>query len=362
MEALLRWATPDLGLLGPARFVPLAEDLGMIVEIGQWALREACRQAAEWRALGLHEVRVSVNVSALQLHRLSFLDDVCEALDGANLPANLLELELTETAIMQNVQRAKEILLGLRDLGVNVSLDDFGIGHSCLSQLGNFPVGKLKLDRSFVDNIAGDAGGGAIARAIIALAHQLRLKVLAEGVETDSQFGYLMQNHCDEFQGHLFGHPLPAAEATALLKRRYIDLARFGRDATQRAVLLVDDEPNVLRSLQRALRRDGYTTYTATNALEGLDVLARERIQVVVSDQRMPGTSGTEFLSKVREMYPDTVRMILSGYTDLATVTEAINRGAIYKFLTKPWDADDLREQVLEAFRRYDTLQDRSPA
>jgi diguanylate cyclase (GGDEF)-like protein/PAS domain S-box-containing protein len=359
MEALVRWFTPDLGLLPPSRFIPLAEDLGMIVEIGRWVLHESCRQARRWLDMGLHDIRIAVNVSALQLHRLSFLDEVCEALDAANLPASLLEIELTETAIMENVERTNQILGGLRDLGVNISLDDFGIGYSCLSQLRNFAIDKLKIDRSFVEGIADAGGGGAITRAIIAMGHELHMKVLAEGVETDAQFGYLRQNHCDDFQGYLFGRPLPAAEATVVLRRRYVDVARFQRDTTKREMLLVDDEPNVLRALARLLRRDGYTIHTATSADEGLDILARQRVQVVVSDQRMPGTSGTEFLSKVKEMYPDTVRIILSGYTDLATVTEAINRGAIYKFLTKPWNADELREQVLEAFRRYDAITNR---
>ncbi|HEX6833119.1 MAG TPA: EAL domain-containing protein, partial [Rudaea sp.] len=358
-EALVRWQTTDLGLLSPARFIPLAEDLGLIVEIGRWVLREACLQARRWHDQGFTGVCVAVNVSALQLHRLSFLDEVCEALDAAGLPPSMLELELTETAIMENVERARDILHGLRDLGVRISLDDFGIGYSCLSQLRNFPIDKLKIDRSFVEGIAADVGGGAITRAIIAMGHELHMKVLAEGVETDSQFGYLMQNHCDEFQGYLFGRPLPASEATALLRRRYIDLSRFDRGAQQRELLLVDDEPNVLRAIARVLRRDGYTIHTATSAEEGFDLLARHRVQVVVSDQRMPGTSGTEFLSKVKEMYPDTVRIILSGYTDLATVTDAINRGAIYKFLTKPWNADELREQVIEAFRRQDAMKNR---
>lgn len=362
MEALLRWSTPDLGLLPPARFIPLAEDLGMIVEIGRWVLRETCMQARRWRDMGYEDIRVAANVSALQLHRISFLDEVCEALDAAQVPPSMFEIELTETAIMENVERTNSILRGLRDLGVHISLDDFGIGYSCLSQLRNFPIDKLKIDRSFVEGIELDTGGGAITRAIIAMGHELHVKVLAEGVETDSQFGYLMQNHCDEFQGYLFSRPLPADGATALLRRRYVDLSRFHSGGYRREMLLVDDEQNVLHALARVLRRDGYVIHTATSADEGFDLLAQHRIQVVISDQRMPGTSGTEFLSKVKEMYPDTVRIILSGYTDLATVTDAINRGAIYKFLTKPWNPDELRELILEAFRRQDTAKQRAAA
>jgi ActR/RegA family two-component response regulator len=294
-----------------------------------------------------------VNVSALQLHRVSFLDEVCEALDDANIPASMLELELTETALMENIERTHEILHGLCDLGVKISLDDFGIGYSCLSQLRRFPIDRLKIDKSFVDSISLDSGGGAITRAIIAMGHELHLQVLAEGVETEAQLGYLVQNHVDEFQGFLFSRPLPAEEATAHLRRRYVETTLLQPNRKNREMLLVDDEENVLRALSRVLRRDGYTIHTATSAAEGLQILATQRIQVIVSDQRMPGTSGVEFLSRVKEMYPDTVRIILSGYTDLATVTDAINRGAIYKFLTKPWNDDELRQQVEEAFRRH---------
>ena len=356
MEALVRWNTPDHGLLSPARFIPLAEDLGVIVELGRWVLRDACQQARRWNDMGFSDIRVAVNVSALQLHRVSFLDEVCEALDDANIPASMLELELTETALMENIERTHEILHGLTDLGVNLSLDDFGIGYSCLSQLRRFPIDRLKIDKSFVDSISTESGGGAITRAIIAMGHELHMQVLAEGVETPTQLGYLVQNHVDEFQGFLFGRPLPAEEATAHLRRRYVETTLLQPSRPQREMLLVDDEENVLRALSRVLRRDGYTIHTATSAAEGLDMLATHRIQVIVSDQRMPGMSGVEFLSRVKEMYPETVRVILSGYTDLATVTDAINRGAIYKFLTKPWNDDEIRQQVQEAFRRHTAI------
>jgi diguanylate cyclase (GGDEF)-like protein/PAS domain S-box-containing protein len=356
MEALVRWSTSDHGLLAPARFIPLAEDLGVIVELGRWVLREACQQARRWKDMGFGDIRVAVNVSALQLHRVSFLDEVCEALDDANIPATMLEVELTESALMENIDRTHEILHGLCDLGVSISLDDFGIGYSCLSQLRRFPIDRLKIDKSFVDGISADSGGGAITRAIIAMGHELHLQVLAEGVETDAQLGYLVQNHVDEFQGFLFSRPMPAEEATAHLRRRYVETTLLQPSRSTREILLVDDEENVLRALSRVLRRDGYTIHTATSAAEGMQILATQRVQVIMSDQRMPGTSGVEFLSRVKEMYPDTVRIILSGYTDLATVTDAINRGAIYKFLTKPWNDDEIRQQVQEAFRRHTAI------
>jgi diguanylate cyclase (GGDEF)-like protein/PAS domain S-box-containing protein len=356
MEALVRWNTIDHGVLLPVRFVPLAEELGVIVELGRWVLREACQQARRWLDLGFTELRVAVNVSALQLQRMSFLDEVCEALDAAGVPAHMLELELTETALTENIARAAEILHALSDLGVFLTLDDFGIGYSCLSQLKRFPINKLKIDRSFVGDFAADTGNGAIARAIIAMGHELHMKVLAEGVETDSQLGYLLRNHCDEFQGYLFGRAVVADEATAQLRLGYAESELLVRTRPQRQLLLVDDEQNVLSALSRLLRRDGYIIHTATCADEGFDILGRYPIEVIVSDQRMPGMAGTAFLTRVKEMYPDTIRIILSGYADLATVTDAINCGAIYKFLTKPWNDTELASQIVEAFRQRPVL------
>ena len=263
----------------------------------------------------------------------------------------MLEIETTESAIMENVARAVEILSALKAFGIQIALDDFGVGYSSLSQLKRFPIDRLKIDQSFVRDVANGSSEAAISRAITAMGHELHMKVIAEGVETETQLGYLMRNHCDEIQGFLFSAPVPVDQATELLRKRYVEARVLTQARPKRELLLVDDEENILRALVRVLRRDGYTIHTALNAEQGFDILAQNRIQVIVSDQRMPGSSGTEFLSKVKDMYPDTMRLILSGYTDLATLTNAINRGSIYKFLTKPWDDEDLREQVMEAFR-----------
>ncbi|MBN8426493.1 MAG: EAL domain-containing protein [Xanthomonadales bacterium] len=351
MEALVRWQMAERGLIPPGRFIHVAEELGSIVDLGRWVLREACQQAKRWVQQGFSDLRMAVNVSALQLHRASFVDEVCDAIETHGIPAAMLEIEITESAIMENVARAVEILATLKSLGVQIALDDFGVGYSCLSQLKRFPIDRLKIDQSFVRDVASGSGEAAISRAITAMGHELHMKVIAEGVETEAQLGYLMRNHCDEFQGYLFSAPVPVEQATEMLRKRYVEARVLTQARPKRELLLVDDEENVLRALVRVLRRDGYTIHTALNAEQGFDILARNRIQVIVSDQRMPGSSGTEFLSKVKDMYPDTMRLILSGYTDLATLTNAINRGSIYKFLTKPWDDEDLREQVMEAFR-----------
>jgi diguanylate cyclase (GGDEF)-like protein/PAS domain S-box-containing protein len=355
VEALVRWNSPEFGLLPPRRFVPIAEDSGMILQLGAWVLRSACRQLRAWMDAGLSGFLVSVNVSAAQLQRPSFVDDVRRIIEETGIDPGMLELELTESVLMGNADRAVTQMQELKRLGMRLALDDFGMGYSSLSYLRRFPIDKLKIDQSFIANVVQEGNDAALVKAMISMGHHLGLRVVAEGVETAAQLGYLRRSHCDEFQGHYFAHALPAEEIPDLVRKRYLMPSAQSEDPQQRTLLILDDEENIRRSLLRLLRRDGYHILVAASAPEAFDLLATNRVQVILSDQRMPGMSGTEFLSQVKEMYPETVRMVLSGFTDLASVTEAINRGAIYKFLTKPWDDEALRAQVLAAFRRYET-------
>jgi EAL domain-containing protein (putative c-di-GMP-specific phosphodiesterase class I)/ActR/RegA family two-component response regulator len=351
-EALLRWQSPEFGFLTPKRFLQVAEDLGVMDEVGSFVLDSACRQARAWIDDGVDDFSISINVSPAQMQRQGFVAEVRRALMESRLPANYIELELTESMIIGNIERVTSTMRALKALGVKLSLDDFGTGYSSLNYLRKFPIDTLKIDQSFVREISTDAGAAGVCRAIITLGHQLGMTVLAEGVETAAQVGYLRRSDCDFFQGFYFCKPISPTQALEILRHRY--LAHEGieqQPSEQPTLLLVDDEENILNALVRMLRRDGYRILTAAGADEALDVLGRNDVQVVISDQRMPGTSGTDLLSKVREMYPDTVRMVLSGYTDLAAVTAAINQGAIYKFLTKPWNDEELRMQIRDAFR-----------
>lgn len=354
LEALVRWNSPEFGLLPPRRFVPIAEDNGMILQLGAWVLQSACKQVRVWLDQGFSNFLVSVNVSAAQMQRPNFVADVRRVLSETGVPAGMLELELTESVLMDHADRAVRQMQELKALGLRLALDDFGIGYSSLSYLRRFPLDKLKIDQSFISDIAHDGSSAALVRAIIAMGHHLGMRVVAEGVETAAQYGYLRRNNCDEFQGHYFAAAMAAEHIPDLLRRRYLLPAGLGQETHARTLLILDDEENIRRSLMRLLRRDGYHILEAGSATEAFELLATNPVQVIVSDQRMPGMSGTEFLNQVKEMYPDTVRMVLSGFTDLASVTDAINKGAIYKFLTKPWDDEALRAQVLEAFRRYE--------
>lgn len=351
LEALLRWQHPVHGLIPPTQFVPLLESSGQIVQVGEWILSTVCYQLSAWKAAGIPIVPVAVNLSAAQLIEQTFYDKVCNLIDMTGLSPELLELELTESMLMSDVEKITSVMHRLNALGVTFSIDDFGTGYSSLAYLKRFPLSALKVDRSFVSDITADPNDVSITRAIITMAHALKLRVIAEGVETEGQLKMLIANHCDEVQGFLFSRGLPADDVAQLLKEKMAlsqELLSEGRP--QRRLLLVDDEENILSALKRLLRTEGYEILTANGGEAGLDLLAKHNVDVIVSDQRMPGMAGTEFLRRAKELHPDTIRMVLSGYAELEAITSAINDGAIYKFLSKPWEAEQLCAHIAEAF------------
>jgi PAS domain S-box-containing protein/diguanylate cyclase (GGDEF)-like protein len=361
-EALLRWQHPELGVIGPGRFIGLAEETGLILPIGERALRLACEQSCAWQRAGLRAVPVSVNLSARQFSE-RITDTVGHILAETGLAPELLELELTETASMEDPQKTVETLRKLKDMGVRLAIDDFGTGYSNLNYLKRFPVDKLKLDQSFVRDLTNDPDDLSISRAVIAMAHGLRLDVIAEGVETEGQLALLAQNGCDEIQGYLFSRPLPAAECARMLREgTSLALDQLQPQPYERTMLYLDDEVNLLAAVRRAMRHSGYRVLTASSADEAFEILATNEVGVILCDQRMRGMSGTEFLSRVKQMYPNAVRMVLSGYTDLHSVTDAVNRGAIFKFLTKPWIEEELNEAVREAFLEFEAKHGGAPA
>ena len=218
VEALIRWKHPTLGMVQPAAFIPIAEETGLIVPIGDWVLREACRQSKAWQDAGLPRLSVCVNVSARQFRERNLVARVVEALKDSGLSARYLELELTESLIMQDVDLAISTMKELQGLGVQLSIDDFGTGYSSLSALRAFPVTRLKIDKSFIDHLSSNESDRAIASAVISLGQKLSLRVIAEGVETDEQVAFLRDNNCDEIQGYHFSKPIPAREVEELLK------------------------------------------------------------------------------------------------------------------------------------------------
>jgi len=229
MEALIRWEHPEFGLLSPAEFIPLAEETGMIISIGEWVLLKACQQNMAWQDIGLPPMRVAVNLSAYQLQHKKLIDSVKNVLESSGMEACYLELEVTETVIMQNPDFAVSIFSELREIGVHISIDDFGTGYSSLAHLKRFSVNTLKIDKAFVRDVEIDTTDAAIAIAIIAMGNSLNLKVIAEGVETVGQLAFLKDNQCDEMQGYLFSRPMPAE-----------DVVGFIRDSSRKLPLLTE--------------------------------------------------------------------------------------------------------------------------
>ncbi|MDF2447307.1 MAG: diguanylate cyclase [Moraxellaceae bacterium] len=354
IEALLRWCHPERGPIPAVELIHAAEDAGQVTALGIWVLRTACAFNKELLERGVARVAVTVNVASTLFKRNGFLGMVRDALTDSGLPADLLEIEITESVFLSNVESAVDTLRALRELGVSVAIDDFGTGFSSLTNMRRLPLNKVKIDRAFIQNIISDRHDADITQGIISLAHHLRLKVVAEGVETEAQHLFLKKIQCDAFQGFYFSRPLPGGELVGFLReRRDIVHPQAGEAGPKRqTLLLLDDEENVLRALARVLRRDRYEVLMAGHAQEAFEILAKYDVQVIISDQRMPEMSGTEFLSRVKGLYPDTVRMVLSGYTDLGTITDAINQGEVYKFLLKPWDDENLRSVVSQAFRQ----------
>jgi EAL domain-containing protein (putative c-di-GMP-specific phosphodiesterase class I) len=220
VEALVRWEHPELGVVPPMQFIPLAEETGLIVPIGRWVLRTACAQNVAWQREGLPPLSIAVNLSARQFADEDLVKDIADALKDSGMKPELLELELTESMVMQNADRAGKVLAEIKKLGVRLAIDDFGVGYSSLTHLKRFPIDTLKVDRSFIRDLPQDPEDRAICEAIIAMGKSLNLTVIAEGVETLEQQTFLHDHNCDEMQGFFFSKPIASDQFAALLRER----------------------------------------------------------------------------------------------------------------------------------------------
>jgi diguanylate cyclase (GGDEF)-like protein len=350
-EVLLQWQSEELGEVSPEEFLPVARQTGLVVMLGDWQREAVCTLLQNWLHEGVSPIRLGLNYSFLQLQQPDLVASIQQSLLRHGVPSTLLALEVSEQALVHGSQDISRKLSELRALGLEIILDDFGTGYSNLGQLSTLPVDVVKVHRSCVPDVMAASGAVSLTRAIINMAHSLQMKVLAEGVETEGQLTLLVANRCDRVQGAAFSPVLSLSELQSQLQAGPVCMPeRFLRRQRERTLLLVDDEPNIVSALKRLFRRDGYRIVTASSGAEGLQRMTDYEVDVVLSDQRMPGMTGVEFLRRAKEIYPETVRMVLSGYTELQSITDAINEGAIYRFLTKPWDDERLRVHVQEAF------------
>ena len=355
IEALLRWDHPEHGVIEPLRFIPLAEEIGMMPRIGLWVMRTACLQMKKWQTENIAPLPMAVNIAGPQFLQPDFVLQVAAVLKETGIDPHFLELEISEAQSMQDPVSTIRVLHELKDIGVRLVVDDFGSGYTNLNFLKQLPLDQIKLHQSFVRDIGHNPEDLAISDAVISMAHSLNLRVTAEGVESEGQLALLADHGCDDFQGFYFCAPLSGDECGAMLReQRSVPLEKLGRERGTRTVLLVDDEQNVLSALARTLFGHDYEILKAESGPAALEMLATHEVGVIICDQRMPDMSGVELFRRIRQMYPHTVRIILSGYADVGIVTDAINVGAVFKFLNKPWDKGELCDIIEDAFEMYE--------
>lgn len=350
-EALLRWRHPQRGIVSPVEFIPVLEDTGLIVPVGEWVLRTVCAQLKDWLAQGLAPTSVAINLSARQFQK-NHLDAFIACIVESGIDPALIKLELTESLLMKEVAETVQSLATLKASGVSLSMDDFGTGYSSLAYLKRFPLDELKIDRAFISDVATNPEDAEITLTIIRLAHSLSLKVVAEGVETEAQLNFLRAHGCDEIQGYYFAKPLSVEDCTRILwEGRRLQMAIIDDSPEEvPTVLILDDDPLDLELMQHVFEPGGYRILVADNPRKAFEILAQHRISIVISDHNMPGMSGVKFLARVRKLYPDAIRIVVSGGGDLGTVTDAINEAGIHKHLSKDWEAARLRSEVREAY------------
>ena len=348
VEALIRWRNPRRGLVPPDQFIPLLEETGLILPVGRWVLQEACRQMQAWQREGLAIPSVSVNLSARQLESDTFLRDVAQALADSELPPGMLDLEITESMLMQNADASVVLLGEFKAMGVTLSLDDFGTGYSSLAYLKRFPLDAVKVDRSFVQDIAADADDASITRAVITMAHHLKLQVVAEGVETAEQLALLITHQCDVIQGYFFSRPLPAGEMADLLRSGRSLPGNLLRSPTREPMLLfvaVDAADDTLA----ALRRDGHRVEAVADCATAAAWLAANRADVVICGAPTPGNDTLALLNDVFHSQAQCHGLLLA---DAACLTlPALSRPALagrVRILPQPLDTDALRTLLEE--------------
>jgi len=353
-EALIRWRQGDR-IISPVEFIPVAEESGLIREVDRYVISTVFQQVAEWQAAGYNPGEVAINVSTYSLQEHSIVQYIVDALARHGIPAQSIKLEVTEGLLMKSVDTAQRIMSGLKDAGVKWSIDDFGTGYSALSYLRKYPFDQLKIDKSFIEDVHLNMENASVTRAIVSMAHSLNISVIAEGVESAEQLGFLLQAGCEQIQGYYYSPPLPASSCEQLLTENgNLNLPRISISRTPRTVLIVDSEPKVHAIIWRELHREGYNILNCDTPEAALNILAINQVGVVIADQRLPGISGADFLRQVKVLHPNTVRIAMSSFTDVESILFAINEGAIFRFITKPWQPAQLKEQLREGFKQYD--------
>lgn len=349
-EALLRWQHPRRGIVSPDEFIPLLEETGLIVQVGRWVLEEACRQAVEWQKSGLDMPSISVNLSARQLQSEVLLADVAATLEKTGLAPSCLDLEITESMLMHNADTAVRTLTALKKMGVTISLDDFGTGYSSLAYLKRFPLDAVKVDRSFVRDIAADSDDASITRAVITMAHHLKLKVVAEGVETPEQLALLISHQCDVMQGYFFAKPLPADGLLDLLttdRRLPSNLLRSGARKPMALFVAVDGFADAISWLER----EGHRICSVPDVGGAIQWLSGNLVDVLVCGAPHKGFDAAQLIRLAAELQPRCERILLadSKQWNRKAVAELSSSGLIQRAIHLPIEGDAFRKVIDDA-------------
>ncbi len=356
VEALIRWLDPETNsLISPAEFIPMLEETGLVIPVGEWIFEQVCHDMLRWK-MNRHSINVAINISPVQFKGDGLAEMINKVLNNNGIDPARIECELTESALLDNNDRNIEKLYKMKAIGVDIAIDDFGTGYSSLSYLSTLPLDALKIDRTFVSKTTTDPSSAAIVKTVIHLAHNLGLKVVAEGAEELAQVGFLQKHHCDLIQGFYFSKPLPADQLIDFCENKMKAFRDTFNQRKDKTLLVLDDEICIVDILCKIFEQEGYNVIGTTDINTAFDTLSTHDVGVILCDQRMPAMSGTEFLSKVKDIYPDTQRIILSGFSNMDDIINAINKGAIYKFIKKPWDSTLLKETIHDAFRIYTLL------
>lgn len=350
-EALLRWRRNG-EVVPPMRFIHVVEGTDLAEPVSRWVLNAACRQARQWMDRQ-HPLRVAVNIFSDHVTSGRLLDDVRQALDASGLPAALLEIEVVESSLLKNPELAAQNLRDIKRLGVGLALDDFGTGYSSLGYLKHYPFNVLKIDQLFARNVTRDPEDAAIVRSTIALAHNLGMHVLAEGVETEPQLRFMARYGCDHIQGYLTSRPVaPETVETFVMQRRDLRPSGLSADSPRLSVLLVENEPIEAEILALLLGDAGYASSTVSDLEQALTVMGKQRIDLIICDYFLDHSNGVELLERLRRLFPEVPRIMLSGANEFSVVMQAVNRGGILAFLQKPVEAEILLKTVRGVLKR----------
>jgi EAL domain-containing protein (putative c-di-GMP-specific phosphodiesterase class I) len=326
----------------PGRFIHVVEGTDLAEPVSRWVLQTACRQARLWLDRN-RPLRVAVNIFSDHVTSGRLLADVRAALAAADLPPQWLEIEVVESSLLRNPEIAAQTLRELKRMGVGLALDDFGTGYSSLGYLKHYPFDVLKIDQLFALNVTRDPEDAAIVRSTIALAHNLGMRVLAEGVETEPQLRFMTRYGCDHIQGYLTSRLVaPEAVETLVMQRRDLRPAALRQNLTAPTLLIVEDEPVEAEMLGMLLQDAGYATHLAVDLDSALAVMGKHRVDLVISDHYLEQMTGVDVLERLRRLFPDVPAIMVSSTDEQSVVIDAVNRAGIRAFLAKPVEGDSL--------------------